>query len=233
MDKIETYLIDEIKKILHLDNDKILDRIIKICEDYYNKPVNCITDLKKRNTKLKGDIFECLAKLYFLNVYGLSTVWYYKEIPQEIKQELKLTNNDMGIDLVGVDSNGHYIAIQAKYRKRNSLKKVSVTWKQLSTFYALCLKTGPYYSHIIFTTADYVTHIGKKTQKDKTITYNALSKLNKFNWICMCGSNGFTINDEGNNGPSGPSGYSSSSGYNSTSTFDINKLREIRISKFQ
>lgn len=48
MDKIETYLIDEIKKILHLDNDKILDRIITICEDYYNKPVNCITDLKKK-----------------------------------------------------------------------------------------------------------------------------------------------------------------------------------------
>lgn len=178
---------------------------------------------KKKNTKLKGDIFECLAKLYFINIYGLSTVWYYKEIPPEIKQELKLSNNDMGIDLLGIDSNGYYFAIQAKYRKRNPLKKVSVTWKQLSTFYALCLKTGPYHSHIIFTTADYVTHIGKKTQKDKTITYNTLSKLNKFNWISMCGSNGFTINNNSSDcsGPSGPS------------IFDINKLREIRISKFQ
>ena len=69
----------------------------------------------------------------------------------------------MGIDLLGIDDEDRYYAIQAKYRKRpNSEKKISITWKQLSTFYALCLNSGPYHKHIIITTADYVRHIGKK-----------------------------------------------------------------------
>jgi predicted helicase len=179
MEQLESHIVNELKKYIQEDSVPL----IKICEEYYNRPVHSIADLKKRNTKSKGDIFECFAKLYMEKVYGLSKVYYYSNVPEEIKKKLKLSKNDMGIDLLGIDDNDNYYAIQAKYRKRNSTRKVSVTWKELSTFYALCLKTGPYQKHIVITTADYVRHIGNKTEKDQTITFNTLSKTNKFDWL--------------------------------------------------
>ena len=85
---------------------------------------------------------------------------------------------------------------QAKYRKRNKDKKTGITWKQLSTFYALALKTGPYKKHIVFTNADFVRHIGKKTKQDETINYNSLNKINHFDWMKIAN---FSLNEETEN----------------------------------
>jgi tetrahydromethanopterin S-methyltransferase subunit G len=87
---------------------------------------------------------------------------------------------------VGIDNNDKYYAIQSKFRKRNKYRKTTVSWKELSTFYALCERTGPYDKYIVFTTADYVNRIGKKTEKDITIGYNKLLKLIHFDWLKLC-----------------------------------------------
>ena len=41
--------------------------------------------------------------------------------------------------------------------------------------------------HIVFTTANYVRRIGTKDNKDITIGYGKLSKINHFDWINMSG----------------------------------------------
>ena len=68
------YLINEYKKVNTKSNTNKFDDIIKICETYYNKPVNNMFDLKK-NPNLKGEIFECFTFLYLKNHYNLIDVW--------------------------------------------------------------------------------------------------------------------------------------------------------------
>jgi len=177
------YLSNELVKSISKPKIIMIDELINICESFYNKPAHNLQDLKNRNTKLKGDIFEEFCYRYMKICYQLKEVWYYKDVPIEIKEELNLTKNDMGIDFIGINNKNEYYAIQAKYRKRKKGKKTGITWKQLSTFYALALKTGPYKKHIVFTNADYVRHIGKKTKLDQTINYNVLSKVSHFDWM--------------------------------------------------
>jgi predicted helicase len=180
---MENYLSQQLAISISKSNVNMVDELINICESYYNKPAHNLHDLKNRNTKLKGDIFEEFCYRYMKECYQLKQVWFYKDVPSDIIEKLNLTKNDMGIDFIGVNEEDEYYAIQAKYRKRNKDKKTGITWKQLSTFYALALKTGPYKKHIIFTNADFVRHIGKKTKQDETINYNSLNKINHFDWM--------------------------------------------------
>ena len=183
MEQLTVILKTELIKEISNQKTNMLDSMINVCETFYNKPVHNLNELKKKNNKLKGDIFECFCKLYMINYYKLQDVWFLKDIPEVIRTHLNLRKQDFGIDLVGRDSSGRYYAIQAKYRKRKGNKKITLSWKQLSTFYALCLTTGPFYKHVVFTTADYARHIGKKTEKDITIGYNKLKKINHFEWL--------------------------------------------------
>lgn len=183
---LKSKLQTEMSKLI-ANSDNSADKILSICEHFYDKSVNNIQELKNRDLKLKGDIFEYFCQLYMEKCYKLKTVWLLNEVPYNIREELNLNKNDFGIDLVGIDYNDRYYAIQAKYRKRDSYKKTCVTWKQLSTFYAPCVRPGSFYKHIVFTTANYVRGICKKDDKDITIGYGKLSKINHFDWINMCG----------------------------------------------
>lgn len=189
---MEKHLLTEISKTIS-QGKNVGENISDICETYYNQPVHSLQDLKNRNTKLKGDIFENVCYLYMKHCYPLQKVYYLKDVPQDIREKLNLSKNDMGIDFIGVDKDGEYYAIQAKYRKRTK-SKTMVTWKQLSTFYALALKTGPYKKHIIFTNADYVRHVGKKTEKDETIGYNRLVKTEHWKWLSIINSIDLPVN---------------------------------------
>lgn len=195
-------------------SDSSADKIISICEHFYTKPVHTLQDMKNRNLKIKGDIFEYFCQLYMEKCYKLKKVWLLKDVPEEVRGILSLEKKDYGIDLIGVDYNDRYYAIQAKYRKRKYNKKTSITWKQLSTFYASCLKTGPFYKHIVFTTADYVRRIGKKDSKDETIGYNKLKKINHFDWINMSGETNVDSDES------------------STNKLSIDELRQKRIEFF-
>ena len=82
----------------------------------------------------------------------------------------------MGIDIVCM-SKGKYTAVQCKYKKHTSIKKNIVTWKQLSTFYALVLRTGPWEKYVVMTNCEYVRHMGKKTPKDLSICLRTFRKI--------------------------------------------------------
>ena len=160
----------------------MVDALCDACEHFYNTPAHTIQELQTRNTKLKGDIFEYFCLRYMHICYGLERVWLYNDVPETVRVHLHLGKRDMGIDLIGKDASDEYYAIQAKYRKR-SHRKCSLPWKQLSTFYALACKTGPFKQHIVFTTADYIRHNGIKTEKDIAICYRHLQTIDHFKWI--------------------------------------------------
>jgi hypothetical protein len=90
----------------------------------------------------------------------------------------------MGIDLIGYHKGGYY-AVQAKYRNRTAKTRgsgsVVVSWKTLSTFYALVSRTGPYAGHWVMTTADCVRHVGKKSDKDHSVCFRRFAGLSDYN----------------------------------------------------
>ena len=162
--------------------------LVNICNSFYNKPVNNIQQMRNRNTKIKGDLFECFSKLYLQSVMGFPYVWLYQEIPNDLKKELNLTKQDVGIDIIAKDKYGKYYAIQAKYRNRdkNNGKKISLSWSTLSTFYALVSRTGPFEKYIVITTADYIRRMGKKNNKDVSVGFNKIKKMTHFEWLDLC-----------------------------------------------
>jgi RNA:NAD 2'-phosphotransferase (TPT1/KptA family) len=102
----------------------------------------------------------------------------------------------MGIDII-CEKAGRYTAVQCKYKKHTGYKsKTIVTWKQLSTFYALCMRTGPWEKYIVMTNCDYVRHMGKKTSKDLSICLRTFRKITKEQWAQMCELKGETVAEE-------------------------------------
>lgn len=71
-----------------------------------------------KNTKLKGDIFELII-LCVLHVHpyfkGVDKAWLYDDTPSYIIEELKLPDDDHGIDIIAMKNNEYY-AIQCKFR---------------------------------------------------------------------------------------------------------------------
>ena len=204
------FLINELNKKLS-DNTDMSQHLLDVCDSFYQKPAHNLDQLKMRNKKIKGDLFEYFTQLYMKHCFGLKHVWLLSQIPDDVKSKLNLSHRDFGIDLVGVDNDDNYYAIQSKFKKRNK-KKIGLTWKQLSTFYALCSRTGPYHKYVVFTTADYVSRIGKKTNKDVTINFNNIKKINHFQWIDMLNTNN---NNNINN--------------DKVAVVDLNQLREKRL----
>lgn len=157
----------------------LFDEFISECRHFYEQPAHNFTELKTReNKKLRGDIFEEFCVLYLKYVKKYDNAWRLEDVPDDILEKLSLKRKDMGIDLI-VENNrntllctkdsGNYSAVQCKYKKPLGYKKTSITWKALSTFYALCMRSGPWDKYIVMTNCDYARHVGKKTEKDLSI----------------------------------------------------------------
>jgi len=83
----------------------------------------------------KGTIFEYFAYYYLFhnaNYYNISEIWMEKDIPAEIRKELKLEKTDYGVDGVFLRKDGKYVAYQAKFRSG----RVAPTAHELATFWA-------------------------------------------------------------------------------------------------
>lgn len=177
----------------------IFDQIIGACQTHYEGAAHNLTEIRlKQNTKIKGDVFEHFALLFFSHAYKIkfSKVWLLADVPKEILTSLGLKKRDQGIDIICRKS-GKYYAAQVKYRKKGKKVRHSVTWKQLSTFYGLVSKTGPFQKHFVFTNCDWVGHIGRgKGDKDVSIVYNTFKKITIDQWLAMAGIEGHILEEE-------------------------------------
>lgn len=174
----------------------LFDEFIAECQRWYEQPAHTFTEMRTRdNKKIRGDIFEEFCVLYLKHVRGYSQVWRLQDVPDDILHSLGLKRPDMGIDIL-CERNGLYTAVQCKYKKHTGYKsKTIVTWKQLSTFYALVLRTGPWEKYIVMTNCDYVRHMGKKTSKDMSLCLKTFQNTTKEQWIRMCGVEGHTVTE--------------------------------------
>jgi hypothetical protein len=172
----------------------LFDEFIAECQKWYEEPAHTFTEMRTRaNKKIRGDIFEEFSLLYLKHVKGYTNVWRLEDVPDEVLAKLSLKRPDMGIDII-CEKDGKYAAVQCKYKKHTGYKsKTIVTWKQLSTFYALCMRTGPWEKYIVTTNCDYVRHMGKKTPKDLSVCQGTFRKLTKEQWIAMCGLEGHAV----------------------------------------
>ena len=156
------------------------------CQKFYNEPAHSLTDMRTRdNKKVRGDIFEDFCVVYLCKVAGYDNAWRLPDVPVDVLEKLGMKRQDFGIDLI-VEKVGKYSAVQCKYKKHVSSKINMVTWKALSTFYALCLRTGPWDKYIVMTNCSYVRHQGKKNAKDLTIGLKKLQSITKSQWTAMC-----------------------------------------------
>ena len=164
----------------------LFDEFIEECKKWYEQPAHTFTEMRNRdNKKVRGDIFEEFCVLYLKHISGNQNVWLLKDVPISILEQLKLKRKDMGIDIV-VENNGLFQAVQCKYKKHLTIKKNVLSWKSLSTFYAMCLRTGPWDKYIIMTNCDYTRHQGIKTEQDISICLKTLQNISKDNWLKMC-----------------------------------------------
>jgi len=162
---------------------------IALCQQYYARPAHTLAELKSRdNKKIKGDIFENFSVLY-LQSKGYEA-WRLEDIPEPLLTQLNLKRRDMGIDIVCV-KDGLYSAVQCKYLAPKD-KKVGLPWRTLSTFYALCMRSGPWDKYIVMTNCDYVSRVGKKSDKDISIVLNSFQTMTSEEWLQMCGTLSFT-----------------------------------------
>jgi predicted helicase len=83
-----------------------------------NKKLEELT--KSGQSKFAGSTFELLVKYYLLTnpryQSKLKNVWLLNEVKEGIKKKLNLPDQDEGIDLIAETKEGHFWAIQAKYR---------------------------------------------------------------------------------------------------------------------
>ena len=149
--------------------------------------VNTIKNLPSKNTKevrhstqRKGDIFENIC-VQILQLKGYEKICLLKDVPQELLETLGLKKRDVGIDIVAF-RNHLPVAIQCKFRS-----KKTVTWREISTFEALCARTGPWAQHIIMTNANYIRREGTRTSKDVSFMFRQFQEIHRHEWSEICG----------------------------------------------
>lgn len=189
---------DEIKKYIRSALSKsegnVFENISDCFQTFYNRPYDNMVELKKRTKNESGFIWEHFCVMY-LHAKGYGECWLLADTPQEILDKLGLSRVDMGIDIIIKHDNG-YFAVQAKWRSNNrKVSKMSLTWYQLSTFYALCARTGPWLKYIVITNCDYVRRQGKKFKMDQTIAKGSFIGCKRDIWCKMSGSEGNTCNN--------------------------------------
>lgn len=188
---------DFLYKIYLQSPTNLFDAFLLECQEWYERPAHSLLELKSRdNKKIKGDIFEEFSVLYLKHVKGFLNVWLLKDVPGELLEKLSMKRQDMGIDLICETSSGQFIAVQCKYKKASGFKQNVLSWRSLSTFYALCLRTGPWSKYIIITNCVYTRHQGKKTAQDVSYCLKTLQNITKEEWLKMCQISGSILSEK-------------------------------------
>jgi hypothetical protein len=172
----------------------LFDEFISECQKWYENPSHSLSEMRMRdNKKLRGDMFEEFSMLYLKYVKGYKNVWLLKDVPVDVLEKLTMKRKDMGIDLIIETEDKIYMAVQCKYKKHTGAKQNILSWSALSTFYALCLRTGPWEKYIVMTNCVYTRHQGKKTKQDVSYCLKTLQNITKDEWLLMCNVHGCKI----------------------------------------
>ena len=140
------------------------------------------TNQVKRKKKDVGDLWEQFCCLYLLNVRNFQSAVLLKDMTERGLDELNLKRRDVGIDIIGHDQDGIAIAIQCKFRCRGN-----VSWRDISTFEALCARSGPWRKHVVMTNASKVIREGNVNEKDSVIVKVHFENMKRHEWNNLSG----------------------------------------------
>ena len=91
-----------------------------------------------RFKKIKGDIFELITSLYFVNnpIYTtkLTNLWRSTNVPIQILDLLDLKKPEIGVDLLAESNDGTYWAIQCKYKQDI---RENISYGDLRSFFSI------------------------------------------------------------------------------------------------
>lgn len=144
-------------------------------------PSNSVRDLNLKR-KRQGDLWEAFGCL-LLSDRGYARVSMLCELSDCERARLGLGRRDVGIDLVAFLENGDPCAVQCKFRAAGR----SVTWRELSTFHALCERTGPWVRRIVITNAASVRREGHALDGDVAICRRQLTTMQRHVWEGISG----------------------------------------------
>ena len=171
------------------------DAFLVECNKWYEAPAHTFVELRTRlNKKIRGDLFEEFCVLYLKRIKGYDEVWRLEDVPEDVLGSLGLKRKDMGIDIVAKRGDT-FAAVQCKYKKVTA-KATCLTWKTLSTFYALCMRSGPWKNYTVMTTCSFLRRVGKKTDKDLAYCIKTFQGISKEDWVKLCGIQGNTLVEE-------------------------------------
>lgn len=183
-------------------DEHVYDRIQQAIENYHQRPAHCIAEFKQTSTKVKGDIFEEFCRLYLIHAMNCNPVYLLKDVPEDILRSMKLNRRDYGIDILA-HRDGQWFAVQCKWKARQAgvyipgtrLHSNVVNWKELSTFYALCARSGPWSGHVVMTSCPRVLRMGASNSKDIHITSSNFNQCSKDIWYSIYGQENKVISN--------------------------------------
>ena len=114
-----------------------------------------------KTEKEKGDLFECLVQAYLKLAPEYSSklkhVWLLNQIPESVRQKLRMPATDKGIDLVAETHEGEFWAVQCKYRQNTDQQ---LTHTDISTFTSLTFQACKGFSFaLVCSTTERVTQL--------------------------------------------------------------------------
>ena len=194
------------------------------------RPAHSIAELKEKQNSKVGELFEVFCVLYLeANGYVARLL---SEISAEELKTYKLGTKDVGIDIIAIKGD-EICAVQCKYRSKtvdkNKRTVHRVTWRDVSTFIALCTTTGPWTKHLVMTNADYVTRYGHRGPKDQTLAKETFRSTSKEKWIEMSIETGNSVSSASGSAGSSTSGTTQTGSTTQTTTqsIDIRALRQL------
>ena len=169
-----------------------IEHLLRPClkeDDIFKALCHSISTLRTENTrdlknkkKIIGDIWEDFCKKYLIYVKKYSNVNLVGELTPEEYEKYSLTSRDVGIDMICTDHEGFPIAIQCKFRTRGN-----VSWKEVSTFEALCARTGTWKYNLIMTNAPRIVREGAKNDKDRSMVFTTFNRIKRHEWLLIAG----------------------------------------------
>ena len=121
----------------------------------------------------KGDALEVFALAYLATQkqFQVQHIWSHQDVPLSIKQELHLPSQDMGIDGIYIDIQGHKSAYQVKFRS----DRASLNWAdELSTFMGL---SDFAHQKVLFTNSDSIPTVMRDRRNFISICGHDLDRM--------------------------------------------------------
>lgn len=190
------------------------DFLQRFTDDFATVVTTNMIDKRRSNVNTaKGTAFEEICRELLLvgafrGLPSMETVWRYPELSKEQRKALAFRSaKDKGIDLVALDADGNYYAVQCKFlcrpiKNRKTPQGYNIPWQvpfeQLTTCYGLAQCTGPangWKKLLIMTTAKGVGKAGDRPINASNICYESFNGLSRDVWERICGYEGHRLDE--------------------------------------